>query len=351
MRRLSPALLTMLMLGAIGLLVAMYFGKKILFAKAEVPQERIENIPMALTDLAPGTLITEGHIATGRARASVLTRDIIRSNRVVVGRRVKNKITAAEPISTEDLYPAGEGPAPDIAPGMKAITLRLPAPLVRPGGYVDIHFTPAHMPDQARTGGTTMTLLKGVKVLEVDGNPIAGVSTSGDTSAVSLEVSVEQANILLLVKDKGELHLVYSPDGAGDGLVSLSDADRATLDEILGLKEPEVEEEAKAFVTEVYSGAGRRTQMFRDGKREDLYAIERLDYNRRNNGYGYGNWGGYGYGRGGYGGWGYGDYGRPAPAPDFEFNAGANGYYSVPSGNGGVGNGLNGPGAANAEGR
>lgn len=340
MRRLSPALLTMLMLGAIALLVAAYFGKKILFAKAEVPEERIEVIPMALTDLKAGTRITEAHIANGRARASNITRDTARNSRVLIGRVVKNDIKAAEPISTYDLYPAGEGPAPNVTPGMRAITLRLPAPLVRPGGFVDVHFTPAFTPDQARTGGTTMSLLKGVKVLEVNGNAQPGLATNADEANVSLEVSVEQANILLLLKDKGELHLVYSPDGKGTGLVELSDEDRATLDEVLGIKPPDPEKHDAAFVTEVYSGGGRRMQLFRDGKREDQYAIERYDYNRINYPYGRGNnWGGYGGYGGGYGGYG-GDVmgpGRTPAVPDFEFNSGAfgGGYYSIPAGNGG----------------
>ncbi|MCA9088163.1 MAG: Flp pilus assembly protein CpaB [Planctomycetaceae bacterium] len=337
MRRLSPAMLTMLMLGAIGLLVAMYFGKKLLFAKVEVPQERIENVPMALSDLKAGTKITDAHIATGRSLASKLTRDTVRTSRIVVGRVVKNDIKAAEPISTFDLYPAGEGPPPEVSPGMRAITLNLPAPMVRPGGYVDIHFTPSQMPDQALTGGTTLTLLKGVKVLEVDGNRNSGLSTNGDNARVSLEVSVEQANILLLVKDKGELNLIYTPDGAGDGLVSLSDEDRATLDEILGLKKPDREEEAKPFVTEVYSGAGRRLQQFRDGKRADLYAIERHDYFLRNQSATQGIWGGNGYG--GYGGFGYGTVGdRPAPLSNY------GGYYSVPSNGGGASGPAGGPG-------
>lgn len=342
MRRLSPALLTMLMLGAIGLLVALYFGKKMLFATVEEPQERIDVIPMALTDLKPGTKITEQHIAMGRARASNITRDVARSNRVLIGRVVKNEIKAAEPISTYDLYPAGEGPMLEVAAGMRAITLRLPAPLVRPGGYVDIHFTPAFTPDQGKTGGTTMSLLKGVKVLEVDGNAQPGLASNADEANVSLEVSVEQANILLLLKDKGELHLVYSPDGKGSGLVELSDEDRATLDEILGITEPEAPKHDKAFVTEVYSGAGRRTQLFRDGKREDLYAIERYDYNRLNAPWG-GYFGGYG-GYGDYGGYGGGSIGpgRAPAAPGFENGGygggyggggyGYGGYYSVPAG-------------------
>ncbi|MCA8990905.1 MAG: Flp pilus assembly protein CpaB [Planctomycetaceae bacterium] len=341
MRRLSPALLTMLMLGAIAVLVAMYFGKKMLFATVEQPEEQIDVIPMALTDLKAGTLITEAHIGMGRARASTITRDIARSNRILLNRIVKNDIKAAEPISTEDLYPAGEGPDPDVSPGMRALTLTLPAPMVRPGGFVDVHFTPSFTPDEARTGGTTMSLLKGVKVLQVNGNAQPGLATNADEAAVSLEVSVEQANILLLLKDKGELHLIYSPDGKGTGLVELSDEDRATLDEILGIKPPEPEKHDKAFVTEVYTGNGRRTQLFRDGKREDLYAIERYDYNRLNNPYGYG---GYGYG-GGYGGYGYGGgVGRAPAAPGFEnsgwggdYGGNYGGYYSVPSGNGGAG--------------
>lgn len=332
MRRLSPALLFMLMLGVIGLLVAVYFGKK-LFAVAEEPPEELINLPMALTDLEVGTKITEAHIGLGKAIPSKITRDVIRNNRVLVGRIVKEPIEAAQPISTFSLFPPGQGPEPDIAIGMRAVSIPVQGlgSVIQPGHYVDVHFTPSSAPNDNQTGGMTMTLFKGVKVQSINGNTVAGEVDSRRTEA-TLELTPEQANIILLAKDKGDLNLVYNPEGKGVGVVALDDEDRATLDQILGLDDPEEPEDlGPPHVTEVYSGAGRRIQQFRNGKRLDLYAIENYDYHR------YRDRGGYGYGDRGWGGGGWGGYGygTNAPAPDFEFQGsyGNGGYYSVPSGN------------------
>jgi len=335
-KRLSPALLTIIMLGVIGLLVTLYFGKKLLFANTAPAVEPRINIPMALTNLEPGTKITEMHIALGPAAPSKLSKDIVRTNRIVVGRVVKNRIEGSTPISTDDLYPSGEGPAPEIAVGMRAVTVPLAGltgNVIQPGHYVDVHFTPTRVPNANQTGGLTMTLFKGVKVQALNGNTV-GTDARGRTNDVTLELTPEQTNIILLAKDKGALNLVYTPEGKGFGNVALDNADRATLDQILGIAPPE-EEEAKdpPYVTEVFSGAGRRMQSFRDGLRADRYAIERFDYNNRNNNNG---WGGNGYNN-------YGNWGNNAPMPDFEFRGrSGGGYFSVPSGNGGNGGGANG---------
>ncbi len=92
--------------------------------------------------------------------------------------------------------------------------------------------------------------------------------------------------------------LVYTPDGKAENQFALRDQDRAYLDEILGLKAPEAPEAPKVTrptVTELFSGASRRLQTFKDGLRSDRYAIERFDYNRPAFAAGYG----YGYGYGG----------------------------------------------------
>jgi pilus assembly protein CpaB len=77
-----------------------------------------------------------------------------------------------------------------------------------------------------------------------------------------LELTPEQANIILLAKDKGELNLTYTPDGQGDGGVALADDDRAFLEEILGLSPPP--EPKKPILTEHYRGAGRGVMAFND---------------------------------------------------------------------------------------
>ncbi len=102
-----------------------------------------------------------------------------------------------------------------------------------------------------------------------------------------VEVSPEQAKILLLCKDKGQLNMTYidrdreqrpdRPQGLGKGDPG-RDPERRSPDKPI-----------TPIVTELYSGNGRRLHTFKDGLRADRYGIERFDYNR-NRGFG----GGYG---------------------------------------------------------
>lgn len=268
MRRLSPALLTMGMLGVVGLLVAAYVGKRLLAREEGPPQDPIVNVPMALTDLTPGTRITEAHVAMGRSKESKVTRDVVRTSRVLVGRVVKNAITAAQPISTLDLYPPGvDAPLNMESPDNRAVVVPLgSATAATVGQYVDVHFTPSSDPDANVTGGQILTLFKGVKILQMSGS-----SSGGRSQTVTLELTREQANIILLAKDRGTLNLVYTPEGKGTGGVAVNDADRATLYQILGYNPKPAPEPEKPFQTELFSGSGRRVHTFRDGMRADDY--------------------------------------------------------------------------------
>src|SRR5262245_23892182 len=111
------------MLGVVGLLVVLYVGKKLLAQNDAPPEDPLVNIPMALTDLKPGIRVTEAHLGTGKARQSNLTRDTVQASRVLVGRVVRNPIRAAQPISTNDLYPPGENAPLELARGMRAVSV------------------------------------------------------------------------------------------------------------------------------------------------------------------------------------------------------------------------------------
>ncbi len=309
MRRLSPALLTMVMLGVVGLLVAMYFAKS-MFAKEEIPDpDPIQNIPMALTDLAPGTKITKEHIGTGRARRSSVTRETVISDRILIGRIVKEKIAAATPILSSTLYPPNEGPPLALEEGMRAVTVSLGGSsagtlqLVTPGQYVDLLFTPENLPNYDSSGGLIMTLFKGVKIIAMNGVTSGGLRSSRGAPQVTFELSPEQANILLLAEMKGKLDITYTDGGKGSGVVAVEDENRATLNQILGIDPPDEPEKEKAFTTEVYPGTNRGLRTFVDGKMTDRYFIEQRDYNpnndpRNRNNYNRGPWSRTGSGQG-----------------------------------------------------
>lgn len=265
--KLTPALLTLIMLLVVGGLVTAYVAKSLLARDEAPPADPTVNIPMALTDLQPGTVITEGHVGLGPALTSKLDREVLRTTRVVVGRVVKEPIERAQPIRTSQLYGPGERPPLAVLAGMRAVSVALADGtalvdgLIQPGQYVDVHFTPSA--GQNIRGGMVMTLFEGVKLLAINRSQTSAPTVGRGENSVTMELTPEQANILILARDKGDINLTYSPGGQGNGGVAVADENRAYLDEILGLQEPELEEE-EAFVTEIFSGLGRRVNTFDD---------------------------------------------------------------------------------------
>jgi pilus assembly protein CpaB len=84
---------------------------------------------------------------------------------------------------------------------------------------------------------------------------------------VTLELTPEQANILILAHEKGEIALSYNPDGKRNGGVAIKSQDRASMDEILGLNHPEPVTPVKTvnprpFTSETFKGTARSTLRF-----------------------------------------------------------------------------------------
>lgn len=284
MKLLTPAFVGLLVLLVAGLLVAGYVVKS-LFASEEVVQEDPTSlVPMALAPMEAGTVITEAHIGRGPVRQSTmqdLPRTIARADRVLLGRIVKNRIDAATPIDTTDLYAPGERPPVNLTEGMRAVSItvnggvQLLDRVIRDGDYVDVHFTPSVSDVRAR-GGFTMRLFEGVRLIQHQ--------TARNGAAVTLEVTPEQANILILARERGDLQLAYTQSGPGNGTVAVADEDRAYLEEILGLKPME---KSDRFITEQIQGISYGTLLFEDDERVGL---SRLNDDFRNgvyNGNGY----------------------------------------------------------------
>lgn len=281
--KLTPAKVTMLMLVAVGGLIGLYVIKG-LFAveKKPEPRPRSVTIPLATGTLTPGTKITDAHIGMGPFPANELKEDHLRSNRVIIGRIVKEAVKPGDPIRGSQLYEPGENAPLKVAEGKKAVSITVKDSsemvdgLIRPGDYVDVHFMldaqRAGGLDErlVRLGGISMTLFKGVKVLALNkGFRQSSLLPTGNS--VTMELTAAQTNILLVAQPRGTVSLSFSPDGEGDGQVALSNADRVTLWEILGLKkrvrEP-VEEPEEPFVTETYRGAGGNAlQWNKEGKK------------------------------------------------------------------------------------
>jgi Flp pilus assembly protein CpaB len=114
--------------------------------------------------------------------------------------------------------------------------------------------------------------LTGVRVLAVGNNSEAEAANRESANTVTLELTPEQANVLILAHEKGEIALSDNPDGKGNagrvnGGVTAKSQDRATLDEILGINRPETAPVVKTvrqqpFTSETFKGAERSTLRF-----------------------------------------------------------------------------------------
>ena len=276
MNRLTPATVTMLMFLVVGGLIVAYIGKS-LMARTELKvTAATRNIPMPTADIPAGTEIRDEHLGLGPVLETDLQRDVLMSTRAIIGRVAKTKLTAAAPIRSNMLYEPGANAPLKLAEGMVALAVQiagsqsLVSGLIKPGDHVDVLFTPESSSDSTRLkGGLTMTLFKGVKMLAINGKQYQW-RIDTDKNNVTLELTPEQANVIVLAEKKGSLTMTSNPHGKGTSEVTLRDKDRAFLDEILGLepeKKPEPKEEKPPYVTQHYKGAIGAEIQFRDGQR------------------------------------------------------------------------------------
>lgn len=275
MKILTPARVTLLMLLVVGGLVGAYVAKG-LFAADEAPVKvETRAVPMAVADLKPGTVITESHMGLGRMPVSEIAQHpgMLLDNRGIVGRVVKAPIQAGTPIISQQLYQPGEQPPLKVGEGMRAVSVSLGERValvdgrIQPGQFVDVHMTPnaGGQNDRRFRGGITLTLFKGVKLLAVNSSSASGAAASRAGNSVTLELSPGQSNIMILAASRGGITLSYNPEGRGDGGVGVTDENRATLEEILGLRD--LPAPPKPFVTENYKGTSRTTLEFQAGRR------------------------------------------------------------------------------------
>ncbi|HUE12986.1 MAG TPA: Flp pilus assembly protein CpaB [Planctomycetaceae bacterium] len=283
MKRLTPAAVTLMTVVVIGLLVTAYFAKMLLAEepKAQLveapkrPKIEFREIPMALGTLEPGTQVTAAHLGTGPVRADAVEPETLLSGRGLIGRVVRERIQAATPIRSGQLYQPGERPPLAVEPGMRAVSVSCShrgsfvGGLLQKGQSVDVYLTP-HLDetgDARFRGGLTITLLSGVRVLAVGGSSEIGSTGTDSVDTVTLELTPEQANILILARAKGEIALSYNPDGKGSGGVAVKSQDRATMEEILGLTRPDAPAPAprissRPFTSETYKGSARTRLQF-----------------------------------------------------------------------------------------
>ncbi|HQZ64203.1 MAG TPA: Flp pilus assembly protein CpaB [Planctomycetaceae bacterium] len=286
--KLTPWMLTVAAFAIICLLATLFVFKKLWATEVVVaPKPESRTLPMAITEIEPGTVITMKHIGNGRAEPGAkLSADTFLGIDSVVGRIAKERIPAAVPLQGSMFYPVGDYPDLEIEEGKRAVTVDINdstailTGMIKPGQYVDVHITTGSgngnqlqsnggSPAMFRTG-VVATLFEGVKVVSVNrgrgGNSLQ--NSGGGGQNITLELDEDQARVALLAQNQGQLSVTYNPSGPGSGGISVkSKNDRISMAELMGEEPPE--KEKKPFKIEHYRGGGRSTSYWRDGERVD----------------------------------------------------------------------------------
>ncbi|MEY3457429.1 MAG: hypothetical protein RL215_586 [Planctomycetota bacterium] len=291
--RLTPWMLTVAVFGIICTLAAGYFMKLAYQpAQNEEPARERRTLPMAVSEIAPGTVITRAHLGNGPwDRSLPLEPDTLVNIDSIVGRITREKITAAQPLRGAMFYPIGDFPEIDVAEDKRAVVVQVsPTTAVlnsklKPGQFVDVQLTVQNLnvspniqpqaSNVARNSVTmsdamTATLFKGVRVVSINkgGTSTTLQNAQANANSVTLELDEEQSRIALLAQKRGDIDLIYSKAGPGEGGIAIdsSEEDRIFFLEILGLRSPSLKQ---PFRSEHYRGSGFSDAYFEDGVRTD----------------------------------------------------------------------------------
>jgi pilus assembly protein CpaB len=255
--------------------LAVGFLFKRLFAKEVVPvvEESLRRVPMLSSAVEAGTRIEASHVGSGPWKGD-LTPDTLLDRNSVLGRIAKDDIPAANPLSASLFYPIGQRPPLDLAPGTRAVSVSLGNTtamvdgLIGQGNFVDVWMTiDANLPygTQRRRDSLSLKLFDGVKIIAINGS-LKGSGRNRD-SVVTMQLDAEQQSIMVAARQKGNITLTANPEGPGSGGLNLqmSESDRITLRQILGIEEPDAK---KPFLTEQVRGNNRSYSQFdEDGNR------------------------------------------------------------------------------------
>ncbi|MBI3465026.1 MAG: Flp pilus assembly protein CpaB [Planctomycetes bacterium] len=268
MRRITPATVTVGVLFAFVALVGAYVVKAGLRSK---PVPMVNNVMVAVADIPAETVLTASDVGRVTLPQSMVPPSTIMERAGLVGRRLREPMKALQPFTGNLFYPPGGGPTLSnrLKPGFRAVTIEATSAsaglggLARPSDIVDVLLTvnpDSQSPVKTRT---TLTLLQGVEVLAVDTNVdrvSAKLDQSNGIQTVTLSVTPDDANLLVLAKQQGQLQLALRnpEEGAPKEMPK-----RATLHELLGIPlPPNPATPPKPFVSEIYRSGDRQELQF-----------------------------------------------------------------------------------------
>lgn len=218
MKRISPAGVTFVV-GAI--LIGLAAAYAVRHLSQSTPQEtktsprKTKTIVVAKYNLPQYARITEDYIDEVQVPADKVPEGALTLKSRALYRLAKGTILAGQPIRDQDLYAVGEVPllSERLPPGYRAVTLAVDAKaavngMIQPESLVDITLTVKN--ERPEIGGlATLTLLRRVRVLATSRNRFpASEDRPGDLRNITVAVTPEQANKLILAEKYGTLSVV-----------------------------------------------------------------------------------------------------------------------------------------------
>lgn len=218
MKRMSPAGVTFVV-GAILVGLAAAYAVRHLsqsaLQEAKATPRKTKTIVVAKYNLPQYARITEDYIDEVQVPADKVPEGVLTLKSRALYRLAKGTILAGQPIRDEDLYAVGEVPllSERLPPGYRAVTLAVDAKaavngMIQPESLVDITLTVKN--ERPEIGGlATLTLLRRVRVLATSRNRFpASEDRPGDLRNITVAVTPEQANKLILAEKYGTLSVV-----------------------------------------------------------------------------------------------------------------------------------------------
>lgn len=207
---------------------------------------------VALTDIGPGVPLDETNVAFKKWPLEAVPAGAVTSEEQYVERACKGATVAGEVIMVAKLGEKGVfGASSEIPDGMRAVTVSVDptkthSGQIQPGDRVDVLVT-----YKSRTTlgmvNKTKAVLEFIKVFSVDSRraSVAGETQEVAAKNISLLVTPDQANLLMLAESKGTLHLAlrHKTDSEPAKAAAVDDSIFDEVDTQLGSADREVEGE------------------------------------------------------------------------------------------------------------
>ncbi len=236
---------------AIGLgLFAMLSVQKVM-SQNQGAEAEYGQVLVALTDIVPGVPLDESNVSFRKWPKDAIPEGAVTTEEQYIERALKAAAVSGEVIMAAKLGEKGVfGASSEIPDGMRAVTVSVDptkthSGQIQPDDRVDVLVT---YKTRSKRGMITRTkaVLEYIQVFSVD-NRRAGIQGEAEEAAaknISLLVTPDQANLLMLAENKGMLHLAlrHKTDSDPAKPAMIDDSFFDDVDTQLGERTPEPEE-------------------------------------------------------------------------------------------------------------